>query len=313
MKNETIMKLFDCIIENKQNKIDAHTLSKYGINNKDLSFLLNKEILKRKIKGEYRFYFYGAYSYLKKLSKDGFIDEALNCFMKLENICEPDGLHKQIRIWYQIFKILILKNNYNLAYEYFAKINNNESFFYQTASILFNYLLDQDIPAIKEQPSFGLANDELEVKLLSEMHDFKEAFRKFTIYKINSKFDDPSLSESKINILKILLNTCIEKQNELIGNIFDFYTNTGVNFEIACLQFGLDAYQINILKLLIAKHYYSLSDFENGDLYYYSVIESKYQNDVTKSLIEELEEKENLRSSIITSKLVDKLSRKKNS
>ena len=65
--------------------------------------------------------------------------------------------------------------------------------------------------------------------------------------------------------------------------------------------------------MLIAKHYYSLSDFENGDLYYYSVIESKYQNDVTKSLIEELEEKENLRSSIITSKLVDKLSRKKNS
>ncbi|MBQ4583372.1 MAG: hypothetical protein IJA94_00545 [Bacilli bacterium] len=102
---------------------------------------------------------------------------------------------------------------------------------------------------------------------------------------------------------------------ENIYEILEFYFNHKINLEIACLHFGADVYQVNIIKLLIARQYYIVKDYQNGDLYYNSVISSEYQNASTKFLLEEFEEKktfknDNLHQAI---EITNKLLRKKNS
>ena len=218
--------------------------------------------------------------------------------------------HKSV--CYQIFKLYIYKEDFGKAYEYFLKFNNKNFIFDQLFYILLNYLLGNKIRRVKNIVSFKGSMVQLtEVKSLCINHDFELAFSELEQLELNNDISESKIGKSRVKILKILLNKCTKKQANLLENIFDFYSNTEDNFEIACLQYGLDVYQINILKLLIAKNYYLLNDFENGDLYYYSVLSSDYQNDITKSLIGELDEKENLGNSIITSRQINKLSRKK--
>ncbi|MBQ9834265.1 MAG: hypothetical protein IJO33_03645 [Bacilli bacterium] len=321
MEFNVIKKLFICIKENDSLKLNAQILMKYGINNNSISTLLNKKILQRRIKGEYGVSPEHLYLYAKKLSHTEYVDQALELFMSLKELMQLSSKSKHYLvvvdyecICYQMFKLYISKEDFANAYEYFKKIGKRKCFFNQICYILLNYLLGNKIRAVEDIISFeDLLEGLNEIKTDCQEHNFRLALNQLEQLELDCNFVDSILSKSKINILKILLNKCIEKQNELIGNIFDFYANTGVNFEIACLQFELDVYQINILKLLIAKYCYSINDFEKGDLYFYSVLESDYQNDKTKSLIEEIEEKENLSNLLINNKLVDKLFRKKNS
>lgn len=98
-----------------------------------------------------------------------------------------------------------------------------------------------------------------------------------------------------------------------IYNILDFYFNHNVNLEIACLQFGLNVYQINIVKLLIAKQYYWAKDYAMGDLYYQSVLNSEYQNASIKFLIENFGDKKKLKNGNLHKaiSITSKLSRRK--
>lgn len=75
-----------------------------------------------------------------------------------------------------------------------------------------------------------------------------------------------------------------------IDKILSLYQNHNISLDLACISYGYSAYQINIIKLLIAKYYYSIGDQEKGDLYYEAATDSNYQNEVVKVAIKELED-----------------------
>ena len=58
-----------------------------------------------------------------------------------------------------------------------------------------------------------------------------------------------------------------------------------------CLHFGLDVYQINIVKLILAKKYYQDNLDDLGYEYYYSVLTSNFKNNLLNLLLNEFNDK----------------------
>ena len=75
-----------------------------------------------------------------------------------------------------------------------------------------------------------------------------------------------------------------------IDKILSLYQSHNISLDLACISYGYSAYQINIIKILIAKYYYSIGDQEKGDLYYEAATDSNYQNEVVRVAIKELED-----------------------
>ena len=74
-----------------------------------------------------------------------------------------------------------------------------------------------------------------------------------------------------------------------LDKIMNLYQKHNISIDLACISYGYTAEDINIVKLLIAKYYYSIGDMENGDLYYEAATTSKYQNEITKFLTKEVD------------------------
>ena len=75
-----------------------------------------------------------------------------------------------------------------------------------------------------------------------------------------------------------------------IDKIVSLYQKHNISIDLACISNGYSAEDINIVKLLIAKYYYSIGDKETGDLYYNVAYNSKYQNNIVKFLIKEIDD-----------------------
>ena len=74
-----------------------------------------------------------------------------------------------------------------------------------------------------------------------------------------------------------------------LDKIMNLYQKHNISIDLACISYGYTAEDINIVKLLIAKYYYSIGDMENGNLYYEAATTSKYQNEITKFLTKEVD------------------------
>ena len=97
------------------------------------------------------------------------------------------------------------------------------------------------------------------------------------------------ISNNKISDNQVL-NDFIFYGIKDIDKILSLYQNHNISLDLACISYGYSAYQINIIKLLIAKYYYSIGDQEKGDLYFEAATDSNYQNEVVKVAIKELED-----------------------
>jgi len=71
-------------------------------------------------------------------------------------------------------------------------------------------------------------------------------------------------------------------------NITTYMLETGLDVESACLQLGYSLEEIDIIKLIYAREYYSQGDFEKGDQFLKSVEMSDNKTKLTKRIFEEV-------------------------
>ena len=71
-------------------------------------------------------------------------------------------------------------------------------------------------------------------------------------------------------------------------NITTYMLETGLDVESACLQLGYSLEEIDIIKLIYAREYYSQGDFEKGDQFLKSVEMSNNKTKLTKRIFEEV-------------------------
>ena len=102
--------------------------------------------------------------------------------------------------------------------------------------------------------------------------------------KIHNKFCYETTSQSVISEAQFYGINCLDE-------ILNFQIKYNTNLEIACLQFGLDVYQINIVKLLLAKKYYRDNLNDLGYEYYYSVLTSKFKNSLLNLMLNDFNDR----------------------
>ena len=70
--------------------------------------------------------------------------------------------------------------------------------------------------------------------------------------------------------------------------IYSYILDSGLDVESACIKFGLNEEQINLIKLICAREYYIQEDYDKGDLFLKSVEKSKDKTKQVKILYYEL-------------------------
>lgn len=73
-----------------------------------------------------------------------------------------------------------------------------------------------------------------------------------------------------------------------IEQITNLISETGLDVDSACLQFGLNNEQVNIVKLIYARDFYVLSHYDRGDQYLKQVEKSQDKTPFVKTLFEEV-------------------------
>ena len=125
--------------------------------------------------------------------------------------------------------------------------------------------------------------------LAINLSDNDEEIRSLKEYILEAKSEYGFCDESTVN--QNLISEAQFYGINCLDEILNFQIKYNTNLEIACLHFGLDVYQINIVKLILAKKYYQDNLDDLGYEYYYSVLTSNFKNNLLNLLLNEFNDK----------------------
>lgn len=325
MTIKTLDSLLDCIINRNAKEITSEELrATYGFNSYNINEFIEYGFLTRKERGIYNFSEKNLYNYAKSLRKCGELDKAVLVLLKCYQINPIDSTLYQIFKIYvlkndiknatQIFSILYPPEFFedkeiSLPFLYMYLINNLEplpddyniflNILYNQDSFLNDYMEDIVSLCVSEEYDGAL----IKIDKLARKKGNKSKFSvlknlvKLNILKKQEKgnlSNECAMSTSPEETLYseelIEKATLVAKKYNIsdLDVILKFQMQTKTNLEIACLYRGLDAYQINLVKLILAMSCYNIGNFSLGHEFYMCVISSVYTNELIESLIDDI-------------------------
>ena len=219
---ETINNIYESVLNNKE--LTTKELNSYGFNSKDISKLIEQEIIKRTERGHYIFLdFNGLYSYGKDLLRKKEEKQAAKYFEIVFN-SDPNN----VKVAFDLFFNRIYNDNYEEAFKYFEVLSQTKNTYFKSDCNLYLYLLSfiTEIPEKYQNDVKNLKIDDVKIRANDRRYSDVAALNKIIVTAFGQKFpyalkllnnyrNSNSTSSNQSTLLKILLKKVVINEQKI--------------------------------------------------------------------------------------------------